>query len=177
MARAREELGCERKDEQLIGKLTQRDEKNKTSKKWSQTNNQRRECGRCGLKHDVGKCSASQSKCFRCNKIGHFARQCKAATVRTLEEEDEEQVGNEVSIQKTQIDEMRTSRIPRATIAVELNGQEVRMEFDSGARASMIGLSLWKKIGAPKLEKSRSGFVAYGSNTWDVKRECMAAWL
>lgn len=42
----------------------------------------RRECGQCGVTHGALPCRAKMSECFKCNKIGHFARMCRMTTHR-----------------------------------------------------------------------------------------------
>lgn len=135
-------------------------------------------CWRCGHQHGLQqRCPARQGKCYKCGKIGHWANQCKAKEVNPVEVEDEREMENERQMEQNNdvgiyVMGENETKIPRAQIIVNLNGKKINMEFDSGARASMIGRSLWEEIGAPKLEECHSRFVAYGNNHINVMGEC-----
>ncbi|CAC5392467.1 unnamed protein product [Mytilus coruscus] len=42
-------------------------------------------CGRCGNKHLYKVCYSLTRSCYKCKKIGHYARMCKTSDVRKLE--------------------------------------------------------------------------------------------
>ena len=45
---------------------------------YKRSKNTRSKCGRCGFeKHEIAKCPAQGKKCTKCNKLNHFATQCK----------------------------------------------------------------------------------------------------
>ncbi|KOB67449.1 Retrovirus-related Pol polyprotein from transposon 17.6 [Operophtera brumata] len=47
-------------------------------------------CDNCGRKHGASdKCTARSAKCFRCDRLGHFARLCRAKFVGEVDDEDE----------------------------------------------------------------------------------------
>uniref|UniRef100_A0A3B4HBD3 Reverse transcriptase/retrotransposon-derived protein RNase H-like domain-containing protein n=1 Tax=Pundamilia nyererei TaxID=303518 RepID=A0A3B4HBD3_9CICH len=65
----------------------------------SPANRDRKEktCGRCGMQHPPKKCPAYGKRCNTCNKNNHYARCCKAQTlkqsaVHTVDEEDTEEL-------------------------------------------------------------------------------------
>lgn len=129
-------------------------------------------CYRCGNQHDLKRCPAKLCKCYNCGKVGHWAKMCRSKEVKPI--------GVEIDIQKENNDEpgtiyvMRAQKtaVPRAQVTACLNGKQVNMEFDSGARACMLGKPLWEKLGCPRLEKCESNFVAYGNNIIKVLGQC-----
>lgn len=36
-------------------------------------------CGNCGNRHDPGQCRAFRVRCFKCNKVGHYAEFCRSS--------------------------------------------------------------------------------------------------
>ena len=45
-------------------------------------------CGRCGYKHEHGKCAAYGQKCKKCGRQNHFAKCCKTKNVHSVETQD-----------------------------------------------------------------------------------------
>ena len=45
-------------------------------RQWTYTPRHQPTCGRCGLTHFMTYCFASDRKCFKCHKIGHYGRVC-----------------------------------------------------------------------------------------------------
>ncbi|XP_044766386.1 uncharacterized protein LOC123322475 [Coccinella septempunctata] len=44
-----------------------------------------RQCQRCGLQHQRGKCPAYKAKCNKCHKLNHFSKMCKSKNISLLE--------------------------------------------------------------------------------------------
>ncbi|XP_054279081.1 uncharacterized protein K02A2.6-like [Macrosteles quadrilineatus] len=141
-------------------------------------------CYRCGFTHDPSedRCPAVSAVCKKCSKRGHFARMCKSKnnfvkrTDGNLRKVDDscglaydDECSSDIDVSGTQIRSVK-SKVPRATIDVELNGYNVRMEFDSGARVSAISLSLWDKINSSgeSLKKTSDVITGYGKNKLEV---------
>ncbi|XP_054287580.1 uncharacterized protein K02A2.6-like [Macrosteles quadrilineatus] len=192
MDRAKREMNILEEAMPVINKVHNYDKKNRSLAKETYSHSTE-DCNQCGLVHSEEFCPAQKSKCFSCGKQGHFSRQCgtkktkqchfcgkmghfprhcrsKKAYLNQINDTDIKSEEEEVQLG---ISELKPNRkIPRAQINVTLNEVPTTMEFDSGARASMIDAPLWKQIGSPNLRACKTKFVAYGNNTLDVLGEC-----
>ena len=123
------------------------------------------ECSRCGRgAHQKGeKCPAKEADCRKCGKTGHFQAKClqrnKHSRKSVRRVEDDENLDQDV---RDSLENVRSVKDPsRATIQVNINGQPIEMEFDTGASQSIISEQLWTELGNPKLSVA-SPLTAYG---------------
>jgi len=117
-------------------------------------------CTRCNLLGHANtslSCPARNRRCNKCKKVGHYAVCCRSNSrttgqrstnlVNVLDEEDEaepepEYVGiSNVSVNNT----TGTPGTQPITAQVNLNGQPLTMEVDTGAHVSIIPLHIWRK--------------------------------
>ncbi|XP_054259280.1 uncharacterized protein LOC128984022 [Macrosteles quadrilineatus] len=180
MERAREEVSKHACKNEIF-KVSDSKEKRKPE---VQKSNGFNRCYRCGFTHDPSedRCPAISAVCKKCSKRGHFARMCKSKnnfvkrTDGNLRKVDDscnqtydDECSSDIDVSGTQIRSVK-SKVPRATIDVELNGYNVRMEFDSGARVSAISLSLWDRINSSgeSLKKTSDVITGYGKNKLEL---------
>ncbi|XP_054283201.1 uncharacterized protein K02A2.6-like [Macrosteles quadrilineatus] len=138
-----------------------------------QTTGQVNGCENCGRYRCVKeKCPAKGQECLKCRKIGHFARVCKRKFVSKIDTKysDGEHSSDEVESDLHALKKI-SNRTPRASIRVNVNGLPCLMEFDSGARISTIGQTLWKKLGKPQV-KPLSGLTGYGQTPLACLGKC-----
>ena len=56
--------------------------------KGSQSRHEDAECQKCGRIHEPRRCPAFRTKCFNCDKVGHFEMKCRASKVRNEEQRE-----------------------------------------------------------------------------------------
>lgn len=111
-------------------------------------------CGKCGYRHSASeRCAAYNVKCYRCDKIGHFAKCCKAKFTRELLEtpggesgEDCTDENGELLLYDICIDAQDSSRESWTEI-ISVNGINIRFKLDSGADASVMSLKSFQSAG------------------------------
>ena len=57
-------------------------------RQWNYNRCQQPMCGRCGIAHPTTICRATNQKCLRCIKLGHFARMCRSKLNSQTKEND-----------------------------------------------------------------------------------------
>lgn len=141
-------------------------------------------CYRCGNKHlSVNECRHKQTVCRNCGKVGHLARVCRSVT-RTPP--DRRQFEKSVTVvQNTTNSESECeysfnevnsatacgySRPPPYYIQVEIEGEPVQMEIDTGASVSIVSAQAVKKL--PRLDSCDSTLKTYTGQTIPVLGKC-----
>ena len=125
-------------------------------------------CGRCGSAyHDAAECFFKNKKCFRCNRKGHTRRKCREKInmknmededVQLREQEDEEELFGILHVPE----QTRKQKHPPYIVEVEVQGNHVEMEVDTGASITIISEEQWKGLhGKPRLETSKKQFLTY----------------
>ena len=107
-----------------------------------------RACDRCGRKHSASdKCWALSAKCFRCDRVGHFAKMCRARFVNEAENIREEDYDNsELLLYNISIDSLDGVHKPWYE-KIRVNNVYVEFKLDSGADASVMSLRAFKEAG------------------------------
>jgi hypothetical protein len=117
----------------------------------------RSECFRCGEKHAPNSCKFRELKCFNCDKIGHIAKVCRSTRrgIKQAEFPQRRETGSRgkreqetevkmVNAQSAQVEEYSLYNTREKTkdksisIDVELGGQPIKMELDTGATKTII---------------------------------------
>jgi len=99
-----------------------------------------KDCFRCGMNNHVpDKCYFRERECYKCKKIGHSKSVCTAKVhqIRKQVDSDEEVTMYYIS-----------EEVENDAIFITLNVEEknVKMELDTGASVSVIGLRDYKKF-------------------------------
>lgn len=146
------------------------------SGRWSQKDTKRSrigrpKCSKCGLNyHSDGKCWVEHMKCYKCNRIGHFARCCRKFEFKVKQLTDE----NEELLSESEQWERNVHQLQgkfAAYIRIVINGYNIQMEFDTGAVVSVIPEKSWNNIGKPKLMDCMP-LITYGGGTVPVLGKC-----
>ena len=110
-------------------------------------------------------------ECFKCGSRGHWANACpkrgtfvdRAGKVEDLKEEES---AEDVRVCKVSVRKAESSAPKRLAEVIFANGAVLRLEVDSGIGVSILAVDDWKRIGSPKLEKSKVRLLAYGREDW-----------
>ncbi|KAI0988020.1 hypothetical protein GJ496_010193 [Pomphorhynchus laevis] len=136
---------------------------------WRATNKPQSSCTRCGRQHTrFQRCPATGKTCRRCGKIGHFEACCRSTNtpthnnVRAVEMVSDNDSEILRSINTIGHDDI----IP--IIKVQINGQCINMEFDTGASVSIISRAVWQHIGEPTLHPAKVLKTYGGQNYAEV---------
>lgn len=81
------------------------------------------------------------SECFTCGQLGHWARNCPKSQVRP-----KRNVRSIVTV--GQIDKDQKEAV------VNIAGEDIRMQVDTGAAVTILDEGTWNRLGSPKLNKS-----------------------
>jgi hypothetical protein len=113
-------------------------------------------CFVCGQKgHWRNECKYKNPQCYKCKKNGHIAPACKEKKGNEYkkkegktnfvknQEYDEEEEENAINYLLKMSDV--ESHVPAKQMNINLNGQPLKMEIDSGASFSLIGYDTYKK--------------------------------
>lgn len=108
----------------------------------SSTNSVR--CEGCGYNnHSVEKCRFKNYRCSKCGQRGHLKRMCKAKQQINLIETADEDYGDDGK--QEAIYNIRTYRGEAMKLSVEVCGQSIDFEVDSGSCATAIPLETYKQ--------------------------------
>ena len=101
-------------------------------KRWKR--GQQTACTRCGLgTHSREKCPARDAQCFRCQRNGHFASQCRSKTVARIYEENEASIVDSAFLGNISLNKKCTWNTQ-----ITLCGKQVEFKLDTGAEVSAI---------------------------------------
>ncbi|CAH8595769.1 unnamed protein product [Dicrocoelium dendriticum] len=136
-------------------------------------------CYRCGTHHlSAEECPRKQSIYHQCGKLGHSARVCrsKACTAATSPFPKKPVKAVQTSDEEDQLSTIwnGTSGIygihPPYTVQLEIEGQLIKMEVDTGALVTVISASSVKKL--PKLSPCESTLRTYTGQPMPVMGKC-----
>lgn len=110
-------------------------------------------CDRCGRKHNAGeKCWARNVKCYRCDKIGHFAKMCRSRFVSELDQlSDSEDRADCAELRESLLCTLSIEEVGNNNDAwyndIFVNDKIVNFKLDSGAEVSVMSLEVFKEAG------------------------------
>ncbi|XP_075553516.1 uncharacterized protein LOC142586149 [Dermacentor variabilis] len=101
-------------------------------------------CYRCNGKHAPHLCSFRKATCFKCKRVGHIARACRS--------KDESRAARKTPEQKRKVEKSKgvyemsalfslcevNEQEQKFMVKIQIQGQEVPMEVDSGASCSIV---------------------------------------
>ena len=91
-------------------------------------------CPRCGLgTHPREKCPAKDAKCYRCQRNGHLASQCRSKRVARVYEEDKASMVDSAFLGNISLDQKYTWNAK-----ITLCGKRVEFKLDTGAEVSAL---------------------------------------
>ncbi|XP_048860098.1 uncharacterized protein K02A2.6-like isoform X1 [Brienomyrus brachyistius] len=114
------------------------------------------ECFRCGGKHYANECKFKESVCHSCKKVGHLAKQCKTSKFkRNPGQKSAKQFRAATNHLENQAEEsacaynmygIRSGDFPPVPYyaTLDVNGQDITFEIDSGASTSVISEDTYK---------------------------------
>lgn len=112
-----------------------------------------RRCFRCLGNHAAVRCRFKNAKCFKCSGKGHIERACKANKTQA-----QDQLAQTTGDTGTEYDSLFSigqvaSAVPKYVVDVEIGGENVKMEVDSGAARSIISQREFQKLVVSKRGK------------------------
>ena len=139
---------------------------------------QRKPCYRCGsTAHDHWECKFRNEACNACGKRGHIKAVCKnsqranmgvctrTTTQRLLNVSGE--------LEQEEILTIRSAATDARYITVEINGNNQRLQLDTGCSPTIINWSTYRKIGSPQLLPTAVKLVSYSNDQVIVKGESL----
>lgn len=117
-------------------------------------------CQACGsTSHQRPECRFKNHVCNYCKNKGHIQRACRKRN-------NVEQLGY-VSSNVNQI-------ATKASVRIQINGQYIVFELDTGANNTIIPISQWKNIGSPKLSPTNIKLKSYNGTPISISGQCTA---
>ena len=124
-------------------------------------------CYRFGCKHKATDCKYRDAECHFCKKKGHISRACRnkqrppTKTHQLLTGVTDEAEPDEYSLYHTK----GPGTTPPILVTLQLNGQDLTMELDTGVTLSMVSektyQSLFSPHAAPQLKPSTAQLKTY----------------
>lgn len=116
-------------------------------------------CYRCGgTTHNASDCRFMEAVCHTCHKRGHLARKCRMG--RQDKQRDNKKIGDnrprptyflegDASVEENtyHLFNVKGNKVKPYTVKVDINGQEVDMEIDTGAGVTLVNEETFKMLG------------------------------
>ena len=137
------------------------------------------ECYRCGGKHKSEDCKFKEDECYYCHKKGHIAKKCKAKRrdnnanksredQQTTEARKYRQTTNYLGEDQDLLGSysmytVGASRSKPYCVNIKVNGQDVKMEVDTGASVTVINEQTFRQTlkSTPKIQPSDANLHTY----------------
>ncbi|XP_077508739.1 uncharacterized protein LOC144120195, partial [Amblyomma americanum] len=112
-------------------------------------------CKKCNRRHEPRQCPAYGKRCNTCRKLHHFAICCPA---RALVNEVGAQFNDEFDVLDVCIDSCITGDW---TVEAKVGGRKALFKVDTGAQASLLPFSIYRKLKTAELNPTSSVLRAY----------------
>ena len=137
------------------------------------------ECYRCGGKHKSEDCKFKEDECYYCHKKGHIAKKCKAKRrdnnanksredQQTTEARKYHQTTNYLDedqdlLRSYSMYTVGASKSKPYCVNIKVNGQDVKMEVDTGASVTVINEQTFRQTlkSTPKIQPSDGNLHTY----------------
>lgn len=137
-----------------------------------------KECGKCGNKHEYGKCPAYGQTCKLCQRKNHYARVCKSKkprdyhkktdrSVNEIEQEQDELFIGAIQSNRKRNDSQSQKDDKKWKEVLKINGQKLTFRLDTGADCNVLPLATYNQV-APKHATSRFGRVIKTPNRYSL---------
>ncbi|XP_049517164.1 uncharacterized protein LOC125942945 [Dermacentor silvarum] len=111
-------------------------------------------CYRCNGKHAPHLCSFRKAACFKCKKIGHIAKACRSKDEvrkfqrKTSNEHKKKESKSKGAYEMTELFSLCevNEQEEKFMVEVQIEGQNVPMEIDSGASCSIVSEETFRSI-------------------------------
>ena len=132
-------------------------------------------CGRCGYDKTHRKFPAMGQQCSFCKKMNHYSKLCRSRQVHHLQEEDDSKnssddsgdCGDESPLFVYAVESNSLTEDEQFHETVELEGTQVKVQLDSGAKAYVISLQTYSSLKCrplPPLRKTRTVLVSLSNH-------------
>ena len=142
-----------------------------SSKPAQQSHQRETVCTRCGKNHNTGResCPGRLSKCFKCDKIGHFHRLCRS-TVNNVETRTRSDSENSNIDSDWKFLGVVTGRnvIKQWMTKLKLNRRMIKFKIDTGADVTMIPSITYDLYYGGPLHSTKTPLVGPGQNELKV---------
>ena len=113
-------------------------------------------CYRCGSTHAASHCRFKDYVCHRCGKRGHISRVCKVPRAAGgADRRQEQEAGPDMDDLILRVNIVGNSVVKPYMAILEVNGQRLKMEIDTGAAVTLISQATQKAL-FPQAELQKS---------------------
>lgn len=124
-------------------------------------------CRSCGsTDHQRQDCRFKNMRCHDCKKVGHISRACEMSVHGVIVDEPENFQDDDIVTHSIRCHQIVSSKDAENTkmvfLKLKISGLIETFELDTAANRSIIGISVWKKIGSPPIIKNISRIKGFG---------------
>ncbi|XP_048054388.1 uncharacterized protein K02A2.6-like [Megalobrama amblycephala] len=159
-----------------VAAVTERAQKQSSSKWKQQYEKEMFNCKRCGKRHRPKQCPAYGKTCAKCGGQNHFAKQCltkkhsRSERVHTVEETA---LSDTFFVGLVEQAEENSLVKDKWTAAVEINGATIMLKLDTGAKANLISeRDIRKMKSKPHIKPNTVQLKAYNGQSIETRGTC-----
>ena len=130
------------------------------------------DCGRCGKRHETGKCPAYGQTCGKCNRPNHFANMCRARQPQTSQGTGHQSVHMVEECSDYSDEEFFVGAITKENEGVKewmieskVNGTSTILKLDTGAQCNVMPNSLFSVLSNAKITISKTKLLSYSGHS------------
>lgn len=129
-------------------------------------------CSRCGQGHLTQKCMHKNIECFKCKKLGHFAKMCKSKTQDYGSKSYHTGITHRERVKTGAVQILAVSKIKceEKPLRCWLRINNIKSHFflDTGADETLLTYSTWLRLKKPKLTRSENKGKDYSGNEFNL---------